>query len=376
MLDSNPPAAPSGVRINEATVDEICALPGIGRVRAARVVQDREANGFFRSAQDLRRALPANIADTVADSIDWRLPTQEAEAEGSSSRSMFGAGCAVTVIAFGCYLFVKYLGFANEWLAFSSGFDRAFVGAWTNGSVAAIGVVLMIHGTFGVVLSLSKTPRWERVGIKGLLAATVLMGLGLVSLGIANFVRYQVYDGWPELLRNHAAVVGLVVSITSAGIYIIPPLIVYWRPALVESRALAITVNVLWILYLPLLAYALWTQQELLPAWALLLAALQGGLFAVVGVWVLSQGGSILQITLAAMLGSVRRTSTERRDELVAWLNVRMPKEAEQKELLGALNSRYPKTRGRLVMGWLVTTLGSAVALGAVKGVAQSVGVL
>jgi len=51
------PTLPSGVvlNINTATAQELEALPGIGTVLAARIVKDREANGPFKSVDDLKR---------------------------------------------------------------------------------------------------------------------------------------------------------------------------------------------------------------------------------------------------------------------------------------------------------------------------------
>jgi competence protein ComEA len=59
------PSLPDGARlnINQATAEELEALPGIGPVLAARIVQDREANGPFASVEDLERV------DGIGDGI-------------------------------------------------------------------------------------------------------------------------------------------------------------------------------------------------------------------------------------------------------------------------------------------------------------------
>lgn len=51
------PAAPArgGIDLNEATVDELVALPGVGKKMAERIIADREANGPFRTVNDLAR---------------------------------------------------------------------------------------------------------------------------------------------------------------------------------------------------------------------------------------------------------------------------------------------------------------------------------
>ena len=55
---SEEPAAEPGaqkVNINTADAAQLQALPGIGQVRAAQIVADREANGPFRVPEDITR---------------------------------------------------------------------------------------------------------------------------------------------------------------------------------------------------------------------------------------------------------------------------------------------------------------------------------
>ena len=43
------------VDLNTATAEELMTLPGIGEKRAADIIADREANGPFRSPEELTR---------------------------------------------------------------------------------------------------------------------------------------------------------------------------------------------------------------------------------------------------------------------------------------------------------------------------------
>ncbi|WP_170180893.1 ComEA family DNA-binding protein [Paenibacillus baekrokdamisoli] len=43
------------LNINQATAEQLDALPGIGEVKARTIVEDREKNGAFRTVDDLRR---------------------------------------------------------------------------------------------------------------------------------------------------------------------------------------------------------------------------------------------------------------------------------------------------------------------------------
>lgn len=50
-----PASVPGLINVNTATIEELDQLPGIGPVLAGRIVEDREANGPFRSVDDLLR---------------------------------------------------------------------------------------------------------------------------------------------------------------------------------------------------------------------------------------------------------------------------------------------------------------------------------
>jgi len=63
QADRRPHAATTGletlperrIEINSACVDELQLLPGIGPALASRIVEDRDANGFFESIEALSR---------------------------------------------------------------------------------------------------------------------------------------------------------------------------------------------------------------------------------------------------------------------------------------------------------------------------------
>ncbi len=59
------------VNINTADAAELQTLPGIGQVRAERIIADREANGPFRIPEDITRVsgIGQGILEQILDSI-------------------------------------------------------------------------------------------------------------------------------------------------------------------------------------------------------------------------------------------------------------------------------------------------------------------
>ena len=59
------------VNINTASAEELEALPGIGEVRAGRIVQSRQEDGPFASADELleRQLIPASVFEEIVDLV-------------------------------------------------------------------------------------------------------------------------------------------------------------------------------------------------------------------------------------------------------------------------------------------------------------------
>lgn len=66
------------IDINSAPAEELETLPGIGEVRAARIVQSREEDGPFVSAEELleRELIPLSVYEEIADLVTVGLPAQ------------------------------------------------------------------------------------------------------------------------------------------------------------------------------------------------------------------------------------------------------------------------------------------------------------
>ncbi|WP_110635132.1 ComEA family DNA-binding protein [Salinicola salarius] len=55
------------ININEASAEELATLPGIGEVKAQAIVDDREANGDYKSLEDLTRV--DGIGETTVSNL-------------------------------------------------------------------------------------------------------------------------------------------------------------------------------------------------------------------------------------------------------------------------------------------------------------------
>ncbi|MGM9662947.1 MAG: ComEA family DNA-binding protein [Oscillospiraceae bacterium] len=68
---------PQPVNINTATAAELMALPGVGEVLAQRIVEYREANGPFASAEELLNV--KGIGESKLEAMRELVITEEAE---------------------------------------------------------------------------------------------------------------------------------------------------------------------------------------------------------------------------------------------------------------------------------------------------------
>lgn len=64
------------IELNNATVVELMQLPGVGKTLAARIVEHREQNGCFRSADDLLRVkgIGPKLSERIKPYITVTLP--------------------------------------------------------------------------------------------------------------------------------------------------------------------------------------------------------------------------------------------------------------------------------------------------------------
>ena len=60
-------AALAAVNVNTASADELAQLDGIGDVKAAAIVEDRETNGDYASLDDMTRV--SGIGDKTVDGL-------------------------------------------------------------------------------------------------------------------------------------------------------------------------------------------------------------------------------------------------------------------------------------------------------------------
>src|SRR5574343_118101 len=71
------------VNVNNASLEDLDALPGIGPARAQAIVDYREQNGPFRSGRDLKKVqgLPAGVVDKLRGELSYSTATPKPVSE-------------------------------------------------------------------------------------------------------------------------------------------------------------------------------------------------------------------------------------------------------------------------------------------------------
>jgi len=68
------------IDINTASAEQLATLPGIGEVRAGRIIDSRERDGLFASADELpeRELIPLSVFEEIADLVTVGPPSGQA----------------------------------------------------------------------------------------------------------------------------------------------------------------------------------------------------------------------------------------------------------------------------------------------------------
>jgi hypothetical protein len=234
---------------------------------------------------------------------------------------------------------------------------------WTNASFAALGVWL---GVLGVAVAVP--PTGKRIVLLRR-AALVLAVLSLASLGLANLVYYQVYAGWPALVRNHAALSGLAEGVSIVLFPIVPAALLYRNPVLATNSAFRVTTNLLAALFPLVIAAGAWFRE--VPIWfaavnvALTLLMVQICLSAVRRRW------DAVEV-LTGVFGLADRIRSGDR-EWLRWINQHLPDPDLQAEMVKAYMRNHPNQRARSLLGWACVTLATAAAAGAGRALVTSI---
>lgn len=88
------PATPPRLDLNRATLDELCALPGIGRLRARRILSLRESMGRFAAVSDLSevKGIGAQTLEQLVALVTVAPPDEASEASAQTSPAQSWTG--------------------------------------------------------------------------------------------------------------------------------------------------------------------------------------------------------------------------------------------------------------------------------------------
>jgi len=358
------------VQINSAPADEISTLYDIGPRRAQQIVEYRAANGPFHGPTDLAKVqeITPKLAYTLSPHIDWRLPE---EPESPKQRSWSDAGLWLVILI--CLLPVTLLLLL---LVVSMVLQAAVVEPIKIiAAVSGIGALVCFSVFAALRMGVAWTRRRER--------AQQLARAALGSMAIALFVGVPLLLGSAAYWWYGAGIVqngskaGQALLTPSMGLFALlllylfmtPQIMVWWRPALAESRWLARIFDSAFLLAGLALIGGLRLQIEGWPFWFLLLAALAGGLIVVVAMLAIRRGESFFRTSLDFLDTRRRLQETKTADHWRYWVATQLPDPAQQKSVQVALNEMHRVAPSQailrtLVMGvgwWLLTTAVEAI---------------
>lgn len=300
------------VPINTASADIISTLYDIGPRRAQQIIDYRTANGPFHGPTDLAKVqeITPKLACFLAPHIDWRLP---AEPEPPKERSWSDASLWLVILL--CLLPVTLL----LLLLVVNVLLQAGVVEPIHIIVAASGIgALFCFSVFaGLRMGVALTRRRERAqqlarAALGSMAIALFVGVPLL---LSSAVYWWVSAG----ITQASSKIGQAFPMPSVGLlallllylFMTPQIMVWWRPALAESRWLARIFDSAFLLAGLALMWSLRLQSEGWPFWFLLLAALAGGLIVVVAILAVRRGDSFFRASLD-FLDTRRRLQEQR----------------------------------------------------------------
>ncbi|MCE7981590.1 MAG: helix-hairpin-helix domain-containing protein [Caldilinea sp. CFX5] len=360
------------VQINSAAAEEIGALYDIGPRRAQQIIDYRTTNGPFHGPDDLAKVkeITPKLAYTLSPHIDWRLP---AEPEPPKQRSWRDAGLWLVVLLclLPATLLLLLLVVNALWQAATV--EPIKIAA----AVSGIGALVCFALFAGLRMSVALSRERRR--------AQQLARAALGSMAIALFVGVPLLLGtvaywWGSIgPTEDSSKAGQTLLTPSMGLFALlllylfmtPQIIVWWRPALADSRWLARIFDAAFLLAGLALIGGLRLQIDGWPFWFLLLAALAGSLIIVIAILAVRRGDSFFRTTLDFLDTRRRWQETITADAWRYWIAVHLPEPEHQKSMQAALTEMHRPTAGQTLLKTFILGMGYWFLLTVIEAIVE-----
>lgn len=345
------------VKINFDTENDIESLYGVGKVLAKRIVEYRNAKGFFKNPEDLARVdgVSDDLARVLAVQIDWTVPepsTLKVDNDKlATPKMLIFMGC-FGIVAIIWKTIQDYNYYGQDIFKTTSG----LVYIWNTSSLLLFNVSL-ISGSYIWLNSLRSSNIQHLANYrKTLIIFLILLLMSILALGMGNAYYYQYFVGWNRLFENGAALGGLLQFIFFS--LVLGPLVLIWsKPSLSTNIILTHSPEICLIVY-GIVYSSLIVFIKPIPFWVGLTVLIEGIALIYIGVNNFRSGKTVLSSILEVIIDSEWRYNQVKAQAWLTWINVRLPNVDQQKELRDALDQVYPPSKWRSFLGTMFISVG------------------
>jgi competence ComEA-like helix-hairpin-helix protein len=244
---------PSTIAINTASAEEIAQLYGIGPGLAERVVESREAEGFFAGPEDLARVkgISHRRAKMLAPQIDWTLPSIPRQQNFRDSYGAMRWAILAVILAIASWPLIGAIGDVVDLMR--EGFMPT-----AQGFVALVGCSVglpcaVLWALLRAISCLDSRRRLVRRAADLLFIFVLVMLLPAIVLLIWN-------DLWSEAYKTESQARARLFVLAAAATTLIPLLLRRWRSSLVGGRFVTYWLNAVVLLQLLALLKGGWWE--------------------------------------------------------------------------------------------------------------------
>lgn len=351
------------IKINSATSDQIATLYDIGPELAKRIVQYRNAHGYFYTPDDLAKVsgISLDLSHTLSPHINWEIPSEPTK-----------KGDYITfLVSIMGFLGSIYLIYYRRIPDLSYRIGKYYEGVHGGIIWVFIQLCLLLTSLIACFLcliwaisSITKSRKLENRLVKVNFILIISLVFDLILLVLLNAIFYQYFspDGWTSFLMDKinltSAMLALALGMT-VGILVL----FNWKPLLLSNNLLKRTIDIALLLMGTAMALTTLSGSNIFPIW-LLVSELLFGLFAIIIGWLSVRKGHFFTDTLIDLfLADFSKNADESSVNWQSWINTRLPNPADQQALRDTLMKTYPPSKLNSIFSILFIGVGSWIVI-------------